>query len=184
MCTKRILFFGVFTVLAFCSIVNAAESISSPTKLEAAMMQTNSVVTSEIELGAISTSEANFKVSEISIKTEKGNVLNGIKIYLSNSDGSEDVFLESESVPLLLKELEEIGNCRRYSACDGYFGIARCRPSQSEPQAYCLENYNISNSDFGTLIRTTSGWYKLNQVLPAFLIEVVSRFGNSNNDGT
>jgi len=184
MYTKHISLFRAITLLAFCSIVNATESVPSPTKLEVTLRQMGSVIASEVELGTISTSKAELGISEISVKTGQGDVLKGIKIHLSDISSSDVVFLESERVSIFIQELKEIGNCQRHSACVGYFGIARCRPSQPEPQAYCLENYKISESDYGTLIRTPKGWFKLNQILATTLIEVVNQYGKSSDGGT
>lgn len=181
---KIITCLGVGLILTLMSVAHAAESIPTPTKLEAALAQPGAVVETEIELGQVSSSGVEFAVYEVTVKAASGEVLNGIKIHLTNPSGSEDVFLESERVPLLLKELQEIENCKLYYSCEGYFGIARCRPSQPEPQAYCLENFNISETDFGTLFRTPTGWFKLNQVSPNALIDVVSRYGSSKNDGS
>ena len=193
MYTKQLSPFLLMIVMLISSaLLNAADSIPSPTKLEIEMARSDSSVTSEVKLGEVSTPEVKLKISEVSVKTKSGNVLSGIKIELFSSNGScifsgcketgstDTLLLNSELVPVFLEELKEIESRN----VGGYFGVARCRPSQPVPQAYCLESFKIDESDFGILVRTPQSWFKLNQVPPSDLGKIINRYGKSGDGGT
>ena len=148
------------------------------------MTQPGSVIASEVELGSFSAPESEFRVSEVSIKTGDGAVLKGVKLQASNPTASDAVLLESERIPQLIQELEEI---EQESECAGMciHGIARCRPSQSERQAYCFGYiYSSDGEHHGTLFRTANHPFQLNEVMPADVIEALKRYSNIETDGT
>lgn len=186
-------FLLMIVMLVSSALLNAADSIPSPTKLEVELGRSDSSsVASEVNLGEVSTPEVKLNISEVSIKTKSGKVLSGIKIELFSRNGScifsgctetgstDTVLLDSELVPLFLEELKEIESRN----VGGYFGVARCRPSQSVPQAYCLESFKIDESDFGILVRTPQSWFKLNQVPASDLGKIINRYGKSGDGGT
>ena len=189
---KISLYLQVVLLLVFSVCLNAEESVPSPTKLELALELPDSSVTNEFKLGEVSTPKAKIIISEVSVETRNGEALSGIKIYLSSSDGScifsdctesgdtDIIFLDSELIPLILGELKEVGSRN----LGGYFGIARCRPSQLVPQAYCLESFVLDESDFGTLIRTPRTWFKFDGLPPSDLGQIINRYGKSSDSGT
>ena len=184
---RRISFYPqLILLLVFSASINGAESVPSPTKLERAWNLPNSKMKSELKLGEVSTSTTRMTISQVSVETVGGETLSGIKIYLNSSIGAcifsgcsesgdtDLVFLDSEFVPQILAELKEVES-RNLS---GYFGIARCRPSQPVPQAYCLESFVINETDFGILVRTPKAWFKFTEVLPRDVGEIISRYSS------
>lgn len=158
------------------SNVFGAESIPAPTAMQKILESADSVMISSKPLGELETDDSSIVFTSVTVRLDDDVIQEGLKINLSNRVGSEYVGLEAKLVSNFLAELAEIGRCEQFSACGGYFGIARCRPSQPEPQAYCMENFSFSETEYGVLFRTPINTYRLVQVKPSDLIELVNSF--------
>src|SRR5690606_17632157 len=88
-----------------------------------------------------------------------GEQVSGIKIELENSTSTDQIHVPASLLSNFRDELEFIdfwrehqGGCQAQRLC--VHGIERCRPSQTERQAYCPGHYVTPNSEEGLILST------------------------------
>lgn len=158
--------FVIFGILTYAlssvpAISQLAEEISvpEPTQLHATATAAGSeLVWSEV-VGDIKSADANAEVSAIEVEGSNGDRVRGVSITLENSTTSDQIYIPDSLLSNLRNELQEIEFTRQFdSECQAKFrcvhGIARCRPSQTERQAYCPGRFSTPTSEGGFVLST------------------------------
>jgi hypothetical protein len=144
-------------------------SVPEPTRLHSvALADGSKLVWSEL-VGEIGSSDAHATVSVVEVESAKGEQVRGMKIMLENSASTDQIYLTDS---LLSNFQEELGfldfsrqfddECQAKHLC--MHGIARCRPSQTERQAYCPGRYATPNSEEGLSLSTPRHSFKFPSV--------------------
>jgi hypothetical protein len=134
-------------------------SVPEPTRLQAVATAAGSkLVWSEV-VGNIHTADANAEVSAIEVEESNGDRVRGVSIALANSTISDRIYVPDNLLSNLRNELQEIEFTRQFdSECEAKYrcvhGIARCRPSQTERQAYCPGRFSTPTSEVGLVLST------------------------------
>ncbi len=134
-------------------------SVPEPTQLHtAALADRSELVWSEL-LGEIKSADARAAIAAIEVEGSDGERVRGVKITLENSMSADHIYITDSLLSNLRDELEELeftsqfdGECQAKNSC--IHGIARCRPSQTERQAYCPGRYSTPNSEKGLVLST------------------------------
>jgi hypothetical protein len=82
-----------------------------------------------------------------------------VSITCDNSTASDQIYIPESLISQLRGELQEIESTRQYDdECQAKYrcvtGIARCRPSQTEKQAFCPGRYSTPTSEAGFVLST------------------------------
>ena len=95
----------------------------------------------------------------IGVEKSNGERVRGVKISLRNSMSSDEIYVTEDLLSNFQNELRQLehtrrwaGKCRAKVRC--VHGIARCRPSQFETQAYCPGRFSTSGSEEGFILST------------------------------
>lgn len=134
-------------------------SVPEPTRLHAtASADGSKLVWSEL-IGDIESSDAHATVSVIEVESLQGDRIRGMKIMLENSTSTDQIYITENLLFNFRDEIEHLKNSRQfYEKCEAKHlcmqGIARCRPSQSERQAYCPGRYSTPDAEEGLNLTT------------------------------
>ena len=160
-------------------------SVPEPTQLHAVATAAGSeIVWSEV-LGDIKSADANAEVSAIEVEGPNGDRVRGVSITLENSTSSDQIYIPDSLLSNLRDELQQLEYTRQFdSECQAKYrcvhGIARCRPSQTERQAYCPGRYSTPNSEGGLVLSTPRNSFSFPSVdasqLDALIGEAVQDF--------
>jgi hypothetical protein len=161
--TLLIMFLGSLTCVS--SNVSAqwqlAEEISvpEPTRLHTVASADGSELIWSEFLGEIKSVDANAAITAIEVQGPDGERVRGVKITLENSTLSDQIYITDSLLSNLRDELQELESTRQVnSKCRAKYrcvhGIARCRPSETERQAYCPGRYSTPNSEGGFVLST------------------------------
>ncbi len=156
-------FFGWF-IYASSAVLAASQlaeetSVSEPTQLHTvAIADSSEFVWSEL-LGEIKSADAHAVITAIEVQGADGKRVRGVKIVLENSTSVDQIYLTDSLLSGLRDELEQLEFASRLdSECQAKFrcvsGIARCRPSKTESQAYCPGRYSGPNNEKGLVLST------------------------------
>ncbi len=88
-----------------------------------------------------------------------------VEIRLADEHQQDAIRLNIEQIDVLLKEIEHLSQFRSVAArCDNdqvcMFGVARCRPSQTEPQLLCPGYYSNRSGVIGVILATSKGGFR------------------------
>lgn len=134
-------------------------SVPEPTQLHTVATAAGSeLVWSEI-VGDIKSADANAEVAAIEVEGPNGDRVRGVSITLENSTTSDQICIPDSLLSKFRNELQEIEFTRQFdSECQAKYrcvhGIARCRPSQTEKQAYCPGRFSTPTSEGGLVLST------------------------------
>lgn len=129
-------------------------SVPEPTHLHtAAEADGSELVWSEL-LGDVKSDDANATITAIEVQGPDGERVRGVKISLENSMTSDQIYITDSLLSNLRDELQKLEYTRQfYAECEAKIrcvhGIARCRPSQTEIQAYCPGRFSTPDSEGG-----------------------------------
>jgi len=178
------LVYAVFSVPAESQFAQET-SIPEPTQLQtAALADSSELVWSEL-LGEIKSADARATITAIVVKGPDEERVRGVKISLENSTSSGQIYITDSLLSNLRDELEELEFTRQFDGeCQAKYrcvhGIARCRPSQTERQAYCPGRYSTPDSGKGFVLSTPRSSFSFPSVetdkLDALIIEAVQVF--------
>lgn len=141
----------------------AEASIPEPTALAAvaSMSDTRILWTQAIGDLQATDSSATAAVTAVEMAGGDGRVLRGVIVALDSSDSTDRIYLGESELQLLQDELAELAallQSERNTRCDAVIlctmGIARCRPSQGEIQAYCPGIWSKPTSERGFVLGT------------------------------
>jgi hypothetical protein len=110
-------------------------------------------------VGEIKSADANAEISAIEVEGPDGERVRGVSIVLENSTTTDQIYITDSLLSNFRNELQEIeftrqfdNECQAKNRC--IHGIARCRPSQTEVQAYCPGRYSTPESEGGFVLST------------------------------
>ena len=134
-------------------------SVPEPTHLHVVATAAGSELVSSIVLGGIESTDASAEVSAIEIRGLNGDRVRGVMVTLENSTSSDQIYVPDSLLSSFRDELQHLEFTRRFdSGCQAIYrcirGIARCRPSQTERQAYCPGRYSTPDSEGGLVLST------------------------------
>ena len=134
-------------------------SVPEPTHLHTVAIADGSKLVQSELLGEIKSVDARATISAIEVEGSDGEQVRGVKITLENSTSTDQIYLADSQLSNLRDELEQLELSRQFDeGCDAtrlcMHGIARCRPSQTVRQAYCLGRYSTPNSEEGLNLTT------------------------------
>jgi hypothetical protein len=134
---------------AYADASSSADSIPEPTELSVAI-QTGATLLRTRAAGKIRSSDATAELSAIEVASQGDQPIRGLKISLRSLSATHELYLgefELQHFRLELAELESQfadfhSHCEATGSC--VTGVARCRPSQTEAQAFCPMIYTTS----------------------------------------
>lgn len=134
-------------------------SVPEPTQLHAVATAAGSELVWSEALGDIKSDDANAEISAIEVERPNGDRVRGVKIALENSTTSDHIYITDSLLANFRDELQQLENTRQYyGKCQAKYrcihGIARCRPSTAEKQAYCPGRYSTPDSEGGFVLST------------------------------
>ncbi|MEM7219845.1 MAG: hypothetical protein AAF515_15865 [Pseudomonadota bacterium] len=107
-------------------------------------------------IGSIESADATASVTAIAVSTREGEQVRGVLIELRNSTTNQQVFITDTLLASFQYELRVLERTRRLGPrCESGLcvqGIARCRPSQPVPQAYCPGLYRTKDAVDGFIL--------------------------------
>lgn len=155
-------------------------SIPEPTSLQSAVLAEGSRLLSSNLIGKLESGNAGAEISVISIEVPDGKQVSGVRIALKSADADDDIYITDTQLAVVKDELEFLefsrqfdDQCRAKSTC--IHGIARCRPSQTERQAYCPGRYTTRTSEGGLSLGTPRHVFKFPSVQSSQLGTMVSK---------
>ena len=107
----------------------------------------------------------------------------GVRVDFKSESATEQVYIEESELVHLKYELERMdcsvpGAASKGDTPNRAYGIARCRPSQTSPQAYC-PGYIVSPDFEGFSVSTFSGGsFRFPQVRPSVFVAAIGKAMN------
>ena len=144
--------------------------VPEPTHLGDVASAPGSKTTASQPIGEVDSADARAVFTLIEIETPEGEQASGIKVELASGDGQDETYITDDLLPSLLEELEHLdyvhqqGEPCEWPRCTR--GIARCRPSQTIVQAYCLGIYRTADDQTGFLFSTPRRSFTFPDVQP------------------
>ncbi|MEM9531567.1 MAG: hypothetical protein AAGA23_11660 [Pseudomonadota bacterium] len=132
-------------------------SIPDPTALQAAATATGAETLWSNTIGDINTVDAHAEVRVIEVASGTGERVRGVAIALRHAAAEDHVYVPAALIAQVRQELQHLEFTKQFDReCETRctHGIARCRPSQSEPQAFCPARYRTGGPDRGFLLST------------------------------
>lgn len=175
------------TVSMFCCILScpAAAQLTAapePTLLEVWARQPGLLISKSKEVGRVDSTDAQAVITALVIEAPQSNPsrVRGIRIDLRNAISTDRIYVEENQLVHLKYELDSmkcsVASMRRESgAAHRVFGIARCRPSQTVPQAYC-PSYYVGPDSEGLSLSTFSGHnFRFPSKKPSAIADAIGR---------
>ncbi len=181
--TSLFIFLGLLTY-AFSNVPAKSQlaeeiSVPEPTQLHTVAEAGSSVLVWSELLGEIKSADSTATVLAIEVEGPDGERVRGVKISLGNSTSSDQIYITVSLLASLRDELQELEYTRQwYGKCQAKYrcshGIARCRPSTTEKQAYCPGRYSTPNSEEGFVLSTPRSSFSFPSVEPAQIDALIS----------
>jgi hypothetical protein len=155
-------------VLLFCFILSSAAlaqlpEAPEPTQLELWMGHPGSRITTSEVVGKVESTDADAVITALVIDNPRSDPtqLRGIRIDLRNDSATDRIFVDESDLVYRKEEFDSMacsipGVQDEAGAAIRVHGIARCRPSQTIPQAYC-PGYYITRESVSFRLSTFSG---------------------------
>ena len=153
-----------------------------PTQLEVWVGQPGSRFTKSEQVGRIDSTDAQAVITAVVVERPHNTPsrVRGIRIDLRNASSADRIYVDESELVYLKHQLDGmdcgVASMRNESgAAYRVRGIARCRPSQTIPQAYCPAYYITPESE-GLSLSTFSGHnFKFPAQRPSTLADAVGR---------
>jgi hypothetical protein len=160
-----------------------ARSIPEPTPLQALAFSPDSRIVWSEEVRQIDSAMSLAVVSAIEVEGADGESLRGVLVELENEDARDAFYIDAEYLRQFMNELaglepawppgEPPDPCTALNTCMG--GVARCRPSQTKPQAVCAEVYTTADSEEGIYLRTPRNHFRFPWIRPSALFAAIAQ---------
>jgi hypothetical protein len=174
-------------VSVFCCLLSGPApaqltSAPEPTQLEVWAGQSGSRITKSEEVGRIESADAQAVITAVVAERPHNapSYVRGVRIDLRNASSTDQIYVDESKLVYLKHELDGmdcgVARMRNESgAIHRIHGIARCRPSQSVPQAYC-PGYYIGPESEGLSVSTFSGGsFRFPSIRPSLLADAIGR---------
>lgn len=134
-------------------------SVPEPTELHIVVSTGDSELVWSEYIGEIMSDQATASVSVIEVEGPNDKQVRGVLIVLLDASSEDEIYVTDTLLPGLRKELQQLEYTRQFDIeCQSrnrcIHGIARCRPSQTERQAYCPGRYSTKDSEEGFILST------------------------------
>ena len=164
------------------SVPAQLSAVPEPTQLEVWIEQPGSRIARSEEVGRIESIDAQAVIRAVVIENLQNNPsrVRGIQIDLRNENSTDRIYIDENNLVYLKHDLDgmncSIASMRKESGAPNRVrGIARCRPSQTIPQAYC-PSYYITPKSEGLSLSTFGGHrFKFPSKRPSTLADAVGR---------
>ena len=160
-------------------------AIPEPTLLETIAKQRSTTIILSEEVGRVESSESQAIITALILENSyyRPSRVRGIRIDLRNDSTSDHIFVEESELVHLKYELVglDCGIARVRNQSGAVYrmnGVGRCRPSQTNPQAYCPGYYIAPESEGLALSTFNGGNFKFPSARPAALAGAIGRAMN------
>lgn len=165
--------------LIFAISAHASQSIPHPTPLQSLALQPEVQITWSEEIARIESADTIAVVTAIEVENPKDETLTrGVLVELESEDNADQFFVDRTYLRQFMNELVKLEPsistdhqdrpCEASHSCIG--GIARCRPSQHIPQAFCPEMRIFVAGGTALILRTPKNYFEFPEVLPSALL--------------
>lgn len=158
--------------------IYAGNSIPHPTELSVAAENSAARIIDNGTSRLIESDEATAEAIVIRVEMRDGENKHGVRIRLRQEDYQRDLYLDADQVAQLRDELAGFvdwynrgDTCGARSSC--MHGIARCRPSQTVPQAFCLGFYTKPDGRQGVSFGTSDQSFRFPYVEPSVFVGAI-----------
>ncbi len=173
----------------FCGSISMAATaqldtlaIPEPTAFETIAKQRGTTIILSEEVGRVESSDSRAIITALILENSyyRPSRVRGIRIDLRNASASDHIFVEESELVQLKYELVgmDCGIARMRNQTGSTYrmnGIARCRPSQTIPQAFCPGYYIAPESEGLALSTFNGGNFKFPSARPAALAGAIGR---------
>ncbi|MEO1202845.1 MAG: hypothetical protein AAFX10_09065 [Pseudomonadota bacterium] len=159
-----------------------SREVPEPNVFESMATRHGSRVVSSIVVGRIDSAEAQAIVSAVTLENPSSSPhrVRGVRIDLQNDSSSDRIYVAEGELAELKRELD-VMDCRISGSRDDsgapyrMAGIARCRPSQTVPQAYCPGYYTTPDSEGLSLATFSGGNFRFPERRPSALANALGK---------
>ena len=173
-----VLQFIAIAPLALANQVANERSIPNPTEIGTAATVDGSIVETVGSPRLIESDKSVAELAVVEVVDSSGAVSRGVRIDLRDDDHHETLYLGADHVAQFRDELagfveyfERGGACGAQSRC--IHGVARCRPSQTEPQAFCPSFFTTPDGKQGVFLSMPQFSFSFPNVEPSILIDAI-----------
>lgn len=168
--------------LMFASSMQASQSIPYPTPLQALATHPEARILWTEEVARIETPEAATVITALEVENpDEESPARGILVELESAGAEDEFFVDSADIKQFMNELAGLEPlisksysgepCGAKHSCIS--GIARCRPSQHIPQAYCPEVRTFTAGGQALILRTPEIYFEFPDVPPSAMLAAV-----------
>lgn len=167
-------------VLIFCAASGVAagqdedDSVPAPTVLESRVVAHEVEVSDVAPTHALSSEETRATLTAIAAKGQGGDTIRGAQLSLVDDAAHGVLYLDYAQLVRFRDEYADMTRWyERQTPCGATVrcvqGVARCRPSNTIPQAWCPGFFTTPDGERGALIGTPNGTFEFPGVSPAEL---------------
>jgi hypothetical protein len=153
-------------------------SVPEPTALGRVAAESGSRLISSTNVRQIVSDDASAVFAAVTLEDRNSRSIRGLKLSLSSADGSDELYLDEEVLEELSREFADLDGWydqERVCPVDScVFGVARCRPSQTNLQAYCPSVHAKGTSERSTSIATPRQSFQFPAVRPSTIAVAVA----------
>lgn len=153
--------------------------IPEPTDLAVLATQRSARVVWSADAGEVESADARAVLTAVTLAGAHGRRLRGVRIRLENAGARDEVYLGEDALAQLHEELASLepqgggagSSCDARRVC--MRGVARCRPSQTVPQALCPVFYQTAEGQVGLGLSTPRHAFRFPSQRPSVLADAI-----------
>ena len=156
------------------------DSIPEPTQLSSLVSKSGVEIVKIGNPGRIESSNSTAEISAIEVVAYGGDRQRGAKLVLESPEQSDWIYMDVDEISQLRDEFVNFDSwyetgmqCEAISMC--IFGVARCRPSQAELQAYCPAVYSTPDGKLGLWLSTPRGSFQFPSLRTDVIIDAINK---------
>lgn len=181
--TKRSrLLWALLCLAAATTVQPQTRAVPEPNVLESMATRHGSRIVSSVVVGRIDSADAQAIVSAVTLEnpSHRPPRVRGVRIDLRSEDSSDQVYVAEDELAELKRDLDAM-DCGVSGPRDDsgppyrMTGVARCRPSQLVPQAYCPGYYTTPDSEGLSLATFSGGNFKFPERRPSALADALGK---------
>jgi hypothetical protein len=137
-------------------------SVPEPTRLAVVASRLDARIVKIGDTQRVDSNDAVAEIAAIEVRAGSGRE-RGVRIDLRNEGVADSLYLDTAQADRLVADLAHFDDwsaraCDRGTHCT--FGIARCRPTQTDTQAFCPAVYTTREGGWGLTFGTPSGNFR------------------------
>jgi hypothetical protein len=153
-------------------------SMPEPTVLSRVAAESGSRLISSTNVRRIVSDNASAVLAAVAFEDRDSRSVRGLRLSLSSADGTDELYLDEEVLEDLSREFADLDGWydqERVCPVDScVFGVARCRPSQTNLQAFCPSVHSKGTSERSTSIATPRQSFQFPAVRPSTIAVAVA----------